>query len=138
LVIADLTGAVILDIATANYSDNTVRILPGNGDGTFGTAISYGTGSGTNPIDMVAVKLTGDGKYDLATANQGNGTVSVLLNQGAPGAALTTSSFAAAVNYASGGSYAYHLVAADLNGDGKQDLAVAGFYSQQVDVLLGN
>src|SRR5208337_4462471 len=32
----------------------------------------------------------------------------------------------------------YHLVAADLNGDGKQDLAVAGYGSSQVGVLLGN
>ena len=138
LVVADFNGDGKLDIATANYGSNTVSILPGNGDGTFGTAISYATGSGTNPIDVVAVQLTSDGKYDLATANNGNSTVSVLLNQGTPGAALTASSFAAAVSYAAGASSAYHLVAADLNKDGKQDLAVVGSPSSQVGVLLGN
>ncbi len=125
-------------MATANDGSNTVSILPGNGDGTFGTAISYATGSGTNPIDVVAVQLTSDGKYDLATANNGNSTVSVLLNQGTPGAALTASSFAAAVNYAAGGSNPFHLVAADLTNNGNQDLAVAGYGSNQVGVLLGN
>ena len=138
LVIADFNGDGKLDVATANSSSNTVSILPGNGDGTFGGQITYATGSGTNPIDVVAVKLTGDGKYDLATANNGNSTVSVLLNQGTPGAALTASTFAAAVSYAAGASTPYHLVAADLNKDGSQDLALAGYGSNQVGILLGN
>ena len=138
LVIADLNGDGKLDVATANSSSNTVSILPGNGDGTFGGQITYSTGSGTNPIDVVAVHLTGDGKYDLATANNGSNTVSVLLNQGTPGAALTASTFAAAVSYASGASTPYHLVAADLNKDGSQDLALAGYGSNQVGILLGN
>ena len=77
---------------------------------------------------MVAVDLNGDDKLDLATANYGTSTVGVLLNQGTAGAALQASSFAAAVSYAfDGGASPYHLVAADLNGDGKQDLAVAGY-----------
>ncbi len=137
LVVADLNGDGNLDIATANVNSNSVSVLPGNGDGTFGSALSYSTGS--NPYDLVAVKLTaGDGRYDLATANNGDGTVSVLINQGTPGAPLTASSFAPAVNYATGANSPEHLVAADLNGDGNQDIAVAGFYSQQVEILLGN
>ncbi len=138
LVIADFNGDGKLDVATANYSSNSVSILPGNGNGTFGTQISYATGSGTNPIDVVAVQLTSDGKYDLAAANNGNSTVSVLLNQGTPGAAFQAGSFAAAVSYAAGASSAYHLVAADLTNNGKQDLAVVGSPSSQVGVLLGN
>ena len=71
----------------ANYGSSTVSVLPGNGDGTFGTQVTYPTGS--NPYDVVAVDLNGDGKLDLATANYGSGNdVSVLLNQGVKGAAL--------------------------------------------------
>ncbi len=138
LVIADFNGDGKLDIATANYGSNTVSILPGNGDGTFGAGIAYSTGSGTGPNDLVAVDLTGNGKLDLATANYTNGTVSVLLNQGTPGAALQASTFAAAVNYATGSSISDDLVAVDLNNDGKPDLAVAAYNSNQVSVLLGN
>ncbi len=138
LLVADLNGDGKLDIATANYGSNTVSILPGNGDGSFGTAITLSTGTSTNPIDVVAVKLTGDGKYDLATVNNGNSTVSVFLNQGTTGAAISTNTFAGAVNYSSGTSTPYHLVATDLNGDGKQDLAVAGYGSSQVGILTGN
>ncbi len=136
--VADLNGDGKLDVITPNNSDDTVSVLPGNGDGTFGTAITLSTGSSTNPIDVVATDLNGDGKLDLATANNGNGTVSVLLNQGTAGAALQASTFAAAVSYGSGGNSPYHLVATDLNGDGKMDLAVADYGSSRVGVLLGN
>jgi 6-phosphogluconolactonase (cycloisomerase 2 family) len=135
--VADLNGDGKLDIAVANYSDSTVSVLPGNGDGTFGTQVTLATGANTNPHDVVAADLNSDGKVDLATANN-NGTVSVLLNQGTPGAALSAGSFAAAASYSAGGSYSYHLVAADLNGDGKLDLAVADYSSSRVGVLLGN
>ena len=138
LAVADFNGDGKLDIAVANYSDNTVSILPGNGDGTFGTQVTFATGTGTNPMDVVAVDLNGDHKYDLAAANYGNSTVSVFLNQGTAGAAIQAGTFAAAANYAAGGSNPYHLVAADLNGDGKMDLAVAGDGSSQVGVLSGD
>ena len=120
IAVADLNGDGKLDVAVANYGGSTVSVLPGNGDGTFGAQVTYPTGAGSNPIDVVAVKLNGDGKYDLATANYGPNTVGVLLNQGTPGAAFQAGTFAAAVTYAAGGSTEYHLVAADFNGDGKQ------------------
>ena len=33
------------DLVVANYGSNAVSVLLGNGDGTFGTKIDYGTGS---------------------------------------------------------------------------------------------
>jgi hypothetical protein len=85
----------------------------------------------------VAANLNGDSRLDLAVANISSNTISVLLNQGTPGAALASGTFAAAVNYGVGGS-PYSLVATDLNNDGKLDLAVANYGSNQVAVLLGN
>jgi hypothetical protein len=54
--------------------------------------------------------------------------VSVLLNQG-------NGTFAAAVNYAAGSS-PRSVAAADLNADGRPDLAVANSGSGNVSVLL--
>ena len=71
LAVADLNGDNKLDIAVANYSDNTVSVLPGNGDGTFGTQVTFATGAGTNPIDVVAVDLNGDNKIDIELEKMG-------------------------------------------------------------------
>src|SRR5438034_466873 len=44
--------------------------------------------TGATPLSVTVGDLNGDGKLDLAVANQGSTTVSVLLNTTAPGAAI--------------------------------------------------
>ena len=51
--------------------DDTVSVLLGNGDGTFQPA-GRPTRSGSIPIAIVAGDFTGDGKLDLAVANDGS------------------------------------------------------------------
>ena len=99
--------------------------------------------------------LNGDGKPDLAVANQGgvsaynagwptayaNGSVSVLLGKG-------DGTFDPPVNYATGNYARDHSSVAigDFNGDGRRDLAVAnyasyaaiGYTNGDVSVLFGN
>ena len=53
-------------------------MLLGNGDGSFQARTDYGTGGG--PFSVAAADLNGDGKPDLAVANNNSDTVSVLLN----------------------------------------------------------
>ena len=82
----------------------------------------------------MAADLNGDSKLDLATANYGNGTVSVLVNNG-------SGVFAAGVAYPalSGTTFGlYDIVAGDFNGDGKVDLAVANYNYGVTGVYLGN
>jgi hypothetical protein len=76
--------------------------------------------------------LNGDGKRDLAVADAGSNSVSVLLGNGAGG-------FGAATSYAVG-RYPDSVAIGDLNGDGKPDLAVgnSGSSEKSVSVLLGN
>ena len=84
---------------------------------------------GANPQAMVSVDFNGDGKQDLATANE-SGNVNVLL--GADDGALheaTRSPFLA-------GSAPISFVAVDLNRDGAPDLAVADS-TGRVNVFLG-
>jgi hypothetical protein len=96
--------------------------------GTFATAVNYGVGS--HPISVATGDLNGDGKADLAAANNYANNVSVLLNNG-------NGTFATAVNYGVG-SNTYSVAIGDLNGDGKADLATANFSSNNVSVLLNN
>jgi hypothetical protein len=79
---------------------------------------------------IVAGDFNGDGRTDLAVANSGSNTVSVLLGNG-------DGTFQNQVVYAVG-SHPVALVAGDFNGDGLTDLAVANQLDNTVSVLLGN
>jgi hypothetical protein len=78
---------------------------------------------------VVAGDFNGDGKPDLAVANQGSGEVSVLLGKG-------DGTFQAAVNYGTGVGSASVVTVGDFNNDDKPDLAVIA--GTGVSVLSGN
>jgi hypothetical protein len=95
---------------------------------SFLAPVSYAAGS--YPRSVAVGDFNGDGVSDLAVANSGSGTVSVLLGKG-------DGTFQAAQDYAVG-SNPVSVVVGDFNGDGHLDLAVANFYDGTVSVLLGN
>jgi FG-GAP-like repeat len=74
--------------------------------------------------------FNGDGKLDLAVANNGSNNVSVLLGNG-------DGTFQPALNFTVG-SNPSSVAVADFNGDGKPDLAVANNDGNNVSILLGN
>ncbi len=125
--IGDLNGDGKPDLAVANASSNTVSVLLGNGNGTFGAKTDYGTGS--YPYSVAIGDLSGDGKPDLAVANNYSNTVSVLLGNG-------YGTFGVKTDYGTG-SGPNSVAIGDLNGEGKPDLAVENHLSITVSVLLG-
>jgi hypothetical protein len=70
------------DLIVANSMDNTISVLLGNGDGTFtpGTPPTFPTG--TDPVWIAAGDFNNDTLPDLAVANKGSNTVSILLGNG--------------------------------------------------------
>jgi len=126
--IGDLNGDGKPDLVTANYGSNTVSVLLGDGNGTFGAKSDFATGS--NPYSVAIGDLNGDGKSDLAVTNEHDGTVSVLLGHG-------DGSFGPRTDFATG-PYPHAVAIGDLNGDGKPDLAVANYYFDTVSLLLGH
>jgi len=66
------------DIIVADYLANTVSVLLGVGDGTFQSSPPIHVGS--HPVAVAAGRFDsdGDGLYEVAVANYGSGTVTIL------------------------------------------------------------
>jgi len=86
---------------------------------------------GTTPLSLAVGDFNGDGRPDLATANDGSANVSVLLGAG-------NGSFGAATNFATGGVHPSAVAVGDFNGDGKLDIATADGLLDWVSVLPGD
>src|SRR5262249_2133072 len=119
VVAGDLNGDNHPDLVTANYAGNTVSVLLGTGEGDFAPRTDLPAGVG--PQALALADLNGDHKPDLvigrnsAFSFQPHG-VSVWPGNGVGG-------FSAGTDYPTGMDGPDALAIADLNGDGKLDLA---------------
>jgi hypothetical protein len=142
--VADVNGDGKPDVIVSNfyagngnYSQSTVGVLLGNGDGTFRAAVSYDPG-GVYAVSVGVGDVNADGKPDLLVASQcvsstncANGTVGVLLGNG-------NGTFQSPVTYASGGANATSIALGDFNGDGKPDLAVSNQCATSINCFSVN
>jgi hypothetical protein len=81
--VGDFTGDGRLDLAVANASSNTVSLLlnrtpAGATTPAFAPAVDFATGD--HPFFVAAADFNGTGNLDLAFANFGSGSVSLLLD----------------------------------------------------------
>ena len=144
---ASATSLTVTVPAGATYAPVTVLV---NGSIAYSAAPFMPTFDGsTDPADMsfsakagmapgaayrwgAIADLDGDGKPDLVGTNNNN-TVSVFRNAGVPGS-LSAGSFETMQSFAVG-SRPYYVKAADLNGDGRFDLAAIANSSVVVSIL---
>ena len=137
----DFNNDGFLDLVVANGKDDTVSILLGNGNGTF-TAGSPVPVAGF-PFFTAVADFNGDGLADVAVTSADDNTVTILLGNGDGTFHQAAGSPIPGFDYNPA-----QVIAADFNGDGIPDLAVANYTAidqtppidnqkSNVSVLLG-
>lgn len=136
LAIGDLDGDGRPDIATVNTASSVSLFRNVCTNGVLDTnsfaarvdipALSNGSSIAIGDLDL-------DGKLDLVAAFVQPLSISVYRNQAAPGV-IDANSFAPAVNFAVG-NWVHNVVLADLDGDGRPDVATAGELPSYVSVF---
>ncbi|ALG08716.1 FG-GAP repeat domain-containing protein [Kibdelosporangium phytohabitans] len=128
---ADFNGDGKLDAATGN-GGNSLSVLSGNGDGTFGARTDYPAPKEPYflTFDVTTADFNGDGKPDLALAG-GNpiGNVGIYLNKGD---GTFDAPRTVPVGYGPN-----QITTGDLNRDGKADLITANNFAANITVRLG-
>ena len=84
IIAGDFNGDGILDVAVADEGNSEVSIMQGDGTGNFtptngspfATTTTYG---GRGPTTLVAGDFNGDGKLDIATSDESDNFVTVML-----------------------------------------------------------
>lgn len=132
--VGDFKGDGVADLAIG-AANGSVYILIGAGDGTFTVSpTSYSLPLNTTFASLTVADFDGDGNTDIAAAGyvdtSSPGTVSVLLGNG-------NGTFQNPVTSYIVGTEPRAIAAADFDGDGVPDLAVANFASNNVSFLHG-
>jgi hypothetical protein len=127
--VLDVDGDGDMDIVNTNYQSSNLSLLLNNGSGVFGTPTFFeGGGSGERAIS--AVDMTEDGILDLVVA--AFGSQRVIVHRGNGDGTFTN------IGMQNSGGSTWMLNAADLNGDGHEDVALVNSGQNTGVTLLGN
>jgi hypothetical protein len=130
LALADFNGDGALDIVRATQT-GIINVALGNGSGTFQQAPGFQIPSILNAQSAVAADFNGDGKPDVAFASQSSNVVTILSGNG-------DGTFKGHIEYSvtSVSNNVNFMMAADFDGDGALDMALADLGTSEVSVFI--
>ena len=138
LAIGDIDNDGKPDVITANQgseSISVIRNLSSNGSVAFDGRIVSTISDSSSPESIALADFNGDNKLDIVSANNNRGSLStlkILINASTP----AMISFSMEMTMATGfGINPFSVATADLNGDGKPDIAVTNQVANTVSVI---
>ena len=131
MVASDFNGDKQLDIAVANSVVSTITLLYGEGNSTFGRPTVFLTEDNSNPQSIAIGDFNNDNKTDIVVAHSNTGSVSFFLRID-KGAVENFTSLSTGSN-----SKPHKLIVADLDNDGRLDMAVANNGKENVGLFFG-
>ncbi len=122
--------AVVNDDSMSVFLNTTTL---GSTTPTFSARSDFGTGTNSQPGEVLVKDINCDGKPDVITVNFGSNSLSVFLNATLPGSSVPA--FLARSDFATL-SFPENMSIADLNGDGRPDMLAANSASDSISVFI--
>lgn len=135
VLIGDMNNDQKLDLILACGDERIILILPGKGDGQFGSPLGNTTVANP-PHDIALGDVNGDGKLDLAVASHDTYEVMLFLGDGKGGLAVAPTS--PVVMRLGQHPHTHGLSLSDMNRDNKLDLVTVNSTDNDVSLALGD
>ena len=131
VIVVDFNKDDLLDIAVANFLADNIVIFQGHGNGSFAQQSVVGIPAESNPSSLASGDFNNDGWLDLVVTNTGGNSIDLLFGfryTSFQRPVKSTAVINAGITF---------LTVGDFNTDGRLDVIIANFNTNNVGILLG-